>query len=164
MRFNYYKQYTAAVAANNRSNPPPLPPKHHGHRADTGGEGQKRGEQQYAIGCVGTPPPPSPPACAPPLSAVGFSVRPSATPRDLIGHRIAAAVVRGLPEHTSVYVSAAVQLERRRLERHSHCRSHLGPSSCCQQHHQGAYKPAPTYPPPGLCMLKACSTTKVRRR
>ena len=42
--------------------------KHLKPRADTGGEGRERGVQQYASNYAGTPLPPFPPACAPPLS------------------------------------------------------------------------------------------------
>ena len=41
----------------------PCPPKHPNQRADTSGEGQKRGGQQYAVHALTAPP--SPPACAP---------------------------------------------------------------------------------------------------
>ena len=57
----------------------------------------------------------------------------------LIDHHIAAAAARRQPEHTSVYVATAVQLERRRLEWHPHWPSHLGPTSCRQQQHHAAF-------------------------
>ena len=44
------------------------PPKHLKLRVGTDGEGRKRGGQQCAIDCTHTLLPPSPPACAPPLS------------------------------------------------------------------------------------------------
>ena len=68
------------LQTNNRSSssskqqkqPAPLPPKHHRQRTGTGDEGQKRGEQQYAIDCVQT----LPPRLRPPvLTAVGCSAK-----------------------------------------------------------------------------------------
>ena len=51
----------------------PRPPKHLRQRADTGGEGQKRGGQQCALPAHTAPP--SPPACAPPLADARSSER-----------------------------------------------------------------------------------------
>ena len=74
-------------------------------RLGTGGEGQRRGEQQYASTAftLCSPAPARP--CTTTVVVLGL-LRP-----DFTGHRTAAVVVRSLREHTSVYVVAVVQLE-----------------------------------------------------
>ena len=65
---NHSSSSSSSSSSKQQKQPTPLPPKHHGQRTNTGGEGQKRGEQQYSINCIHTLLPPTPPACAPSLS------------------------------------------------------------------------------------------------